>query len=91
MPRHKNSVNFDPDAERMPFSTATQKQINADPPHWNEIILNHPHNSQIFFMRHWNQVKFELPYWNQVNSDQPHKMQVSFHAHTKNEWFSPRV
>ena len=71
MPRLKNQVNFDADAQPSLFRQQHKNQITADLSHWNEVIFAYPHNNQIHLILHWNQVKFDLPHWNRVNSDNP--------------------
>ena len=58
MPPHRRRENVDPNTKNKQFST---KQVNddvytainwgnSDPPHWNQVNLNHLHNDQINVM-----------------------------------------
>ena len=60
-----------------------KNQINTDPPNWNEVIFDNPHNNQIRFIWLWNQVKFETLHWNPVNLNRHDQTHLNFHAHTK--------
>ena len=91
MPRHKTQLISVLTPKTGVFRPLHKNQINADPPYWNGVIFDKPHNNQINFILHWNHIKFDPPHWNQANLDHPHKNQVTLHAQPKNMWFSPRV
>ena len=51
------------------FRPLHKNQINADPPHWSEVIFYNPLNNEIRFILHWNQIKSDPPHCNQGDLD----------------------
>ena len=71
------------------FRPLNKNQINADPPHWSEVIFDKPHNNEIRFILHWNQVKFDPPHCNQGDLDHHTKCKSSCMLTLKASDFHP--